>query len=128
MDPEKVRVILEWLEPTSTIKVRSFHQIASFYQKFIKDFSGISATLTLCMKTKSTWQAFEELKQKVTKSLVLALPDFEKVFQVDCDTSGITIGVVLSQEVQLIAFFSNKLDESVSIVFVPSIFPSLVLH
>jgi hypothetical protein len=40
----------------------------------------------------------EELKKRVTTQPILALPDFNKVFQVDYDTSGTTIGEVLSQE------------------------------
>lgn len=40
----------------------------------------------------------ELLKQKVTEQPVLALPDFKKLFQVDCDASGNTIGSVLIKE------------------------------
>ena len=36
-------------------------------------------------------KGFELLKKKVTERLILALPEFEKVFQVNCDASGITI-------------------------------------
>jgi len=40
--------------------------------------------------TKFVWtsqvqRSFEELKQKLTHALVLALPCFEKVFKVECD-------------------------------------------
>ena len=46
MDVEKVKVILEWPTPRSTTKVRSFDGLASFYKKFITNFSCICAPLT----------------------------------------------------------------------------------
>ena len=52
------------------------------------------------------------MKQKVTESQKLDLVNFEKVFKVYCDTNGIAIGIVLSQEGWLIEFFSEKLDEA----------------
>nr|KAJ0191744.1 hypothetical protein LSAT_V11C800451480 [Lactuca sativa] len=59
--------------------------------------------MTECMNDgKSSWTkeagyAFEELKQKVTQAPVLGFPNFNKVFQVECDASGLGIGRVLSQ-------------------------------
>ena len=57
-------------------------------------------------------KSFETLKQKVVELLILALLDFNKVFQVECDVSDNAIGAILSQEGKPIAFFSEKLKDA----------------
>ena len=43
---------------------------------------------------------------------MLALPNFSKVFQVDCGARGSAIGAILSQEGKPIAYFSEKLNDA----------------
>ena len=124
MDPKKVKAIFEWPTPRSATGVRYFHGLASYYKKFIRGFSSICGPLTETMRRdrkEFKWnirvdKSFNMLKQKFIKQLVLILPDFNKVFQVDCDASGTTIGAVLRQEGRPIAYFSEKLNDAKRII------------
>jgi len=41
-------------------------------------------------------QAFEEMKKKLTQAPMLALPCFDKIFEVECDVFEVGIGGVLT--------------------------------
>jgi hypothetical protein len=119
MDLDKVEVIKNWPSPKSIFEVRSFHGLASFYQKFIRNFSGISAPMMDTVNkrhkcfhwTEEAEKSFNFLLRKITEQPILVLLDFNKTFQVKCDASGFAIGVVLSQEDRLITYFTENLNE-----------------
>lgn len=73
--------------------VKRFLGLTGYYHKCISNYVKIAKPLTeLSKKDKFLWNAeaaaaFEILKKAVTKSPILALPNFSIPFQIDCDVS-----------------------------------------
>ena len=114
VDPEKIKVIQEWLGD-----VRSFHGLASFYRRFVPNFSSLASPLNELVKKDTTFrwgekheQPFKRLKAQLTNAPILALPNFAKTFELECDALGVGIGAVLLQGRHPIAYFSEKNSRS----------------
>ena len=117
VDESKIAAIKNWPTPLNVSQVRSFHGLASFYRRFVKDFSTVAAPLNELTKkgVQFEWgaaqqNAFDELKRRLINAPLLALPDFSKQFEIACDASGLGIGGVLMQEGRPITYFFEKLN------------------
>ncbi|RDX90354.1 Retrovirus-related Pol polyprotein from transposon 17.6, partial [Mucuna pruriens] len=104
IDAEKVKTIQSWPTPKTVGDVRSFHGLANFYRCFVKDFSTIGAPLNEIVKN--------ILTNALILALILALPNFSKTFELECDASNVRVGAVLLQEEHPIAYFSEKLKNA----------------
>jgi hypothetical protein len=124
MDPVKVAGVAEWPVPKSKKEVQSFLGFTNFYRRFIADFSCHARPLFDFTKkdtpfswTAETQGAFDKLKEVVTSTPVLILPDVGQPYRVEADGSGVATGAVLSQlsrsddKWHPIAFLSKSLNE-----------------
>lgn len=105
------------MTPSNITEVRSFFGMASFYRRFIRNFSSIAAPISDCLKKGSfkwTCEANKVFKifffTRSSSAQPVSLPDFSKVFQVEYDASIMGVGDVLSQEGHPVAFHSEKLS------------------
>jgi hypothetical protein len=57
-------------------------------------------------------RAFNHLKATIPKDVVLAYPEYSKVFEIYTDASSKQLGAVITQDNRPIAFFSRKLSDT----------------
>jgi hypothetical protein len=113
MDPAKVAAVEAWPRPRTFWTLRSFLGLTVYYCKFIVGYVEVVAPLMALLKKEAfRWsdvveEAFLHLKQALMTAPLLQMPDFSKLFIVDCDTSGVGFGAVQHQGDEAIAFFSR---------------------
>jgi hypothetical protein len=95
VDPSKVQDVFSWNAATSVGGIQSFFGLAGYYRRFIKGFLKISKPMIELLEKdkKFEWTpiykaSFQELKKRLTTTLILVMPDMEKPFSIYCDTSG----------------------------------------
>ena len=104
-DPAKIDAVKNFPVPKDAKSLQRFLGLASYYRRFVYNFSMKAAPLfnLLHKDTKFIWsktqqKAFEELKNNLVSTPILAFPNFNKPFKVITDASNTGIGAVLAQD------------------------------
>ncbi|KAE8970243.1 Transposon Ty3-G Gag-Pol polyprotein, partial [Phytophthora rubi] len=107
IDPKKVEVLRDWPLPHTRSELQSFLGTAVYVQRFCRDFASDAGPLFEMLKgtpkrsidwTEAQREHFRLLKDKISSTPVLAIPDFNKPFGMRMDASDHAIGGVLFQE------------------------------
>jgi hypothetical protein len=103
-DPEKVAAIQQLANTQTPRQVRRFLGMASWYRRFIPDFSRIAAPLNRLLRKGVRWEwtteqdaAFDTLKDSLSAAPVLACPNFGKPFVLQTDVADTGLGAALTQ-------------------------------
>jgi len=79
--------ILEMPNPTDVHALKSFIGLCNYYRIYVQDFSTIAHPFYALLKKDVAWtwsdeaqEAFNTLKEKLSKFPILRRPDFNKVF------------------------------------------------
>lgn len=119
-DPERLKVMTEYPTPRNLKEIRRFLGMTGYYRRLIQGYSEIAAPLTKLLRktagrlmwTEDAERAFQALKKAMITAPVVANPNFEKDFILQCDASDVSAAGALGQihdgvEV-VIAFYSHK--------------------
>ncbi|KAK1651748.1 hypothetical protein QYE76_069553, partial [Lolium multiflorum] len=116
VNPSKVAAVLEWEAPKTVKEIRGFLGMAGYYRRFIEGFSKIAGPMTKLLRknTPFVWseeceKIFQTLKEKLTTTPVLAVPEVGKDYTVYCDASKHGLGCVLMQDRKVISYGSRQL-------------------
>ncbi|XP_077219649.1 uncharacterized protein LOC143853808 [Tasmannia lanceolata] len=83
-DPDKIQAMQTWPHPTNLKQLRGFLGLTGYYRRFVHHSATLAAPLTnLLKKDAFSWSseaqfAFDNIKDLMTKLLVLTLPNFSQ--------------------------------------------------
>lgn len=86
--------------PKSTKELKNFLGLIGYYRKFVHHYGLISRPLTNLLKKEAfkrgeeAQTTFETLREAMTKTPILALPDFSRSFIVETDANNMSLGPI----------------------------------
>ena len=122
-DPRNTDKVRTWPTPRTPSEVRAFVGLCSYYRRFVRNFSQHAAPLNRLAGKNVPFEwsaeceaAFTYLRQVLTSSPVVTLPNFALPFKVYTDASKDSVGAVLSQDEEgcekVIAYASQALTHT----------------
>jgi hypothetical protein len=63
VDPEKMKVVVEWTRPTSMFEIQSFLELTGYYRRFIEGFLKLSKPLTALTRKNARFVWMDEYEQ-----------------------------------------------------------------
>ena len=120
-DPEKVEAIVNIPPPKNINEIRRFIGTASWYRRFVPNFSSLLAPVLNLTKKNVRWdwtpdcqKSFTALKECLVTAPILTAPDFERTFYLHADASSFGLGAVLTQKFddgeKVICYLSRSLS------------------
>lgn len=104
VDQAKVQALVDIPQPTSMTEVRRLVGIASWYRRFVPNFSSVVASNTRLLKKRVKFEvddrcqeAWATIQDCLVTAHILSCPVFEKKFVLQTDASNVGIGEVLTQ-------------------------------
>lgn len=123
-DPSRLEIMQEYPTPHNVKTLRRFLGLTGYYRRLICDYSGIASPLTNLLRkelkrfvwTEGANEAFLKLKSAMCRSPIVANPDFDLEFNIQCDASDVSGAAALGQNHEgaevIIAYFSHKWNQA----------------
>lgn len=106
VDKAKIDIINSLPYPSTVREIRSLLGHAGFYRRFIKNFSKVAEPLCELLQKDRKFEfgpkckeAFDTLKQKLVTTPIVQAPEWNYLFEIMCDASECSVGVVLEQKI-----------------------------
>ena len=117
-DPGKIEAITNMSEPENVSEVNSLLGMAQYVSRYIPDYATITEPLRALTKKRTPWQwsdkqqqAFDKLKDSLTKSHVMSYFNPAQETEVIVDASPVGLEGLLAQDNKVISYASRELSD-----------------
>ena len=111
-DPDRLKPMMEFPIPQTSVQLQRFLGLATYYSKYIANYSGLSKVLYDKLNDFDEWtplekQAFLTIKSELAQSL-LVIPDPKEILCLRTDASGQAIAAVLETVDRKPVYFCSR--------------------